>query len=188
MSASTAPLSPAPEAAQASPPVAPGPQLACDRCGTFVASSEVSSIGPRRVCRACAAVLRKEIKLYPYAYVLVMGLLGNFAIAAVLSALNWRRLGDKERTRISLVVAGLGLVWIVALLWFDLGRLGFPANIGGTLAVTNGFNKIYAQHRKEGGARANMLWPVLILIGLFALAVAGYVGYAMATGNLEADG
>jgi hypothetical protein len=44
------------------------------------------------------------------------------------------------------------------------------ANVGGTMVAVQAMKDAYRQHRREGGADASKLWPVLILIGTVVLA------------------
>lgn len=148
-----------------------GPGVPCDRCGTFVQGAP-EQIGPRRVCEACAALLRKEIRLYPTWYIYVWGVLLNFTVAGILSAINWKRLGDRTRMRNSVLVAVFGAAWtaLVLFLQFRAGA-GLLINIIGTRVATQALSDVYEQHKKAGGVRANMLWPVVIGVGGFVLLV-----------------
>ncbi|WNG44992.1 hypothetical protein F0U60_13450 [Archangium minus] len=148
-----------------------GPGVPCDRCGTFVQGAP-EQIGPRRVCEACAALLRKEIRLYPTWYIYLWGVLLNFTIAGVLSAINWKRLGDRTRMRNSVLVAVFGVAWtaLVLFLQFKMGA-GLFINVIGSRVAAQSLQDVYEQHKKAGGARANLLWPLVISVGVFVLLV-----------------
>jgi hypothetical protein len=139
----------------------------------------------RRVCESCAALLRQETRLYPYEYILALGILGNFAFAAVLSAINWKRMGDKVRMRNAILLAVLGVGWLVFMVAKDVKGGGCVVNIIGSLVAAQGLKEGWAEHKKAQGARANLLWPLLIGVfgGLaagmgiaFGLELAGYEG------------
>lgn len=82
----------------------PGPT--CARCGVFLPPESSS-----QECAACRERREAETRakaLYPPGYIIVLGILFNLAIAGVLSALNWRSLGDRERARNAWIIAALG--------------------------------------------------------------------------------
>ena len=143
--------------------------MPCERCGTFV-QGEPERVGVREVCAACASLLRKELRLYPTWYVYVLGILLNFTLAGVLSAINWKRLGDRIRMRNSLLIAAFGVVWTTLVVGFEFrAGGGIIINIIGTRVAAQALESAYDQHKRAGGPRANLLWPVVILAGIVAL-------------------
>jgi hypothetical protein len=161
------------------------PPKPCDRCGTFLREEPIL-VGSRSVCSACATALRQEQKLYPYGYILALGVLGNFAVGGVLAALCWKRLEDRTRMWTAAAVAGAGVIWLVVLLVFEpVVRLALPLNVVGTFAALGPYKHTWLQHRRAGGARANLLLPVVITIGCMLGVMTLYVLFAMATGQLE---
>lgn len=143
----------------------------CERCGTFLPGSPLRARASR-VCAPCASLLRKQLPLYPYVYLNVVGMLLHFALAAVLSAINWRRLGDRERMWNASIVAVFGVLWLLAGLALGI-RGGFLvlANIVGARVATQGLREPCEKHWRAGGTKANRLWPVLIAIGVLGGAV-----------------
>jgi hypothetical protein len=145
-------------------------QAPCERCGTFI-QGEPFTFGPKEVCESCSILLRQQIRLYSTNYTLVLGLLGNFAMAGVLCAINWKRLGDRTRMRNATIVAVVGVVWVAFGMVYNVpGGVMLGANIIGTMVAMQSMKDAYQQHRREGGADANKLWPVLSLIGVILLA------------------
>lgn len=162
-----------------SPAPAVMPQVPCERCGTF--TEETVKVGARKVCAPCSALLRKELRLYPYVYMNVVGSLLNFTIAAVLSAINWKRLGEPERMLKALIIGGFGVAWTVAVMVFDISTIVTLAlGIALTRVATQGLKEPCEEHWKAGGARANRLWPLLITFGLFAAVLGVVVAVAYA--------
>jgi len=157
-----------------------GAGVPCERCGTFV-QGEPERVGVREVCAACASLLRKELRLYPTWYVYVLGIVLNFTLAGVLSAINWKRLGDRIRMRNSLLIAAFGALWTTLVVVFEFrAGGGIIINIIGTRVAAQALESAYDQHKRAGGPRANLLWPILITAGLLALVVvAAAVYYAL---------
>jgi hypothetical protein len=184
MSESTAPeLGMAPEAAL---PV-PTSQLPCERCGTFMPGDPIR-VGTRQVCASCAATLRKELRLYPYVYVLVVGTLFNFCLAGILAGLNWKRLGDKPRARNAFIIAALGVVWMGVLIFLDTAMRGAVIlNFIGARVAAQGLDEVYKQHKAAGGTRANLIWPVVYTLGVFVALVLGYTAFLIATDGLPPE-
>jgi hypothetical protein len=141
----------------------------CDRCGTFIQGAP-EKIGPRRVCESCAALIRKELKLYPTWYIYLWGILGNFTFAGIFSAINWKRLGDKTRMRNAIIMTVFGMVLTVAIILLQFRSYGaLIINILGTRAAAQTLDAVYEQHKRGGGARANLLWPLAIFLGALVL-------------------
>ncbi|HEX8824557.1 MAG TPA: hypothetical protein VF794_31840 [Archangium sp.] len=159
----------------------------CERCGTFI-QGEPQQIGVRQVCESCAPLLRKELRLYPTWYVYVLGIVLNFTLAGILSAINWKRLGDKTRMRNSLIITAFGVAWstLVVVFEFKAGG-GIITNIIGTRVAAQALAGVYDEHKKAGGARANLLWPLVSLVGAFALLVVVAVVYLGLTGQRLAE-
>ncbi|HEY0093772.1 MAG TPA: hypothetical protein VGB96_05585 [Archangium sp.] len=159
-------------------PVLPSPSLAeepgvpCERCGTFL-QGKPRNVGVRRVCETCASLLRKQLRLYPTWYVSALGILINFTLAGALSAINWNRLGDRSRMRNALVITAAGVLWSMLIMARSYevddgltGRmLSLVINLVATQVAAQALKPEYAQHVQQGGARANLLWPLLIGIG-----------------------
>ncbi len=146
-----------------------GAGVPCERCGTFVQGEPVQ-VGVRRVCEACAPLLRKELRLYPTWYVYVLGIVINFTLAGVLSAINWKRLGDRTRMRNSLLIAAFGAIWTTLVVAFEFRPGGgIIINIIGARVAAQALDSAYQQHKRAGGARANLLWPLLVIAGSVAL-------------------
>jgi hypothetical protein len=164
-----------------------GSGVPCDRCGTFVQGTP-EQLGTYRVCEACVPVLRKEIRLYPTWYVYVWGILLNVTFAGIFSAINWKRLGDKVRMRNAIIVTVLGVVASAALITFaSSSRIGFFMNIAGTQVAAQALDAAYKRHKAEGGARANLLWPLVITVGVFVLIAIAFGVYLDATGQLDEE-
>jgi uncharacterized membrane protein YeaQ/YmgE (transglycosylase-associated protein family) len=149
-----------------SPSADVGAQVPCPRCGTFLSGVPVK-VWERRVCESCATLLREEARLYPYAYIMALGILGNFGFAAILSAINWKRLGDRSRMRNAIIVAVLAGGWIAFLLAKDVSGGGLFINIIGSVMAAQGMKEAWEEHRKADGARANLVWPLVIGLGSF---------------------
>jgi hypothetical protein len=145
-----------------------GAGVPCERCGTFV-QGKPEQVGVREVCAACAPLLRQELRLYPTWYVYVLGIGLNFTLAGVLSAINWKRLGDRTRMRNSLIVTALAVACSGLMLAYDNRVFSALTNLIGTGVAAQALGPAYEQHRKAGGARANLFWPPLITGLLFLL-------------------
>ncbi len=184
MSESTAPqLGMTPEAAL---PV-PTSQLPCERCGTFVPGDPIR-VGTRQVCEACASHLRKELRLYPYLYVLLVGSFFNFALAGILAGINWKRLGDKTRARNAFIIAALGGAWMVMMIALDTSmRGGLILNFIGARVAVQAMEQPYKKHREAGGGRANLIWPVVATLGVFVALVLVYTGILLVTEGLPPE-
>jgi hypothetical protein len=145
-------------------------------------------VGVRLLCETCAPLLRKEIRLYPPWYVYVWGILINFSIAAILSALNWKRLGDRSRMRNASIMAAFGVAWtaLVVALEFNAGG-GLIINIIGTNVAAQALSSEYEQHKQQGGARANLLWPLASALGVFALLFCAATAYYVLTGQIQEE-
>jgi hypothetical protein len=181
-SAAPRPSGPSPEALP-SPSERPG--VPCDRCGTFIQEAP-EKIGPRLLCESCAVLLRKELRLYPTWYIYLWGILGNFAFAGIFSAINWKRLGDKTRMRNAIIMAVFGVVLTAAVIALQFRSYGgLIINIFGTRGAVQSLDDVYQRHKAAGGARANLLWPLVITVGAILLMAIGYAVYLDATGQLE---
>jgi hypothetical protein len=153
----------------------------CERCGTFTQAPV--KVGARELCDACASLLRNETRLYPYVYTNVVGILLNPSVAAILSALNWKRLGDRERTRNALILGVFAIAWTIVSMAFDIPySIIFFVGVAATRIATLGLKEPLEAHWQAGGSRANRLWPVLITLGIFAVMFAGILGYFVVTG------
>lgn len=161
--------------------------MPCERCGSFI-QGEPEQVGVREVCAACAPLLRKELRLYPTWYVYVLGIVLNFTLAGVLSAINWKRLGDRVRMRNSLLIAAFGVVWTTLVVVFEFrAGGGIIINIIGTRVAAQALESAYDQHKRAGGPRANLLWPVVILAGVAALLVVVAAVFLVLTDQVPAE-
>ncbi|WNG13813.1 hypothetical protein [Cystobacter fuscus] len=106
----------------------------------------------------------KEIRLYPSWFIILLGFCLNFTFAGILSAINWKRLGERSLMRYASFYAALGAVLTVLYSLSDFERpfLVFVINGCATFLASFDVNVVYARHKKNGGARANLLWPALI--------------------------
>jgi hypothetical protein len=149
----------------------------CERCGTFVQGAPVK-VWTQKVCESCATLLRQEVQLYPYGYILGVGILGNFALAAILCALNWKRLGDTSRMRNAIVMSVIGGAWVAFMLIKDIQGGGCFVNLIGSVVASQGLKEVWEEHKKAGGARANLVWPVVLGVGGI-LSVAFVIGVGL---------
>jgi hypothetical protein len=163
------------------------PGVPCDRCGTFIQGAP-EKLGPRQVCGSCAALLRKELRLYPTWYIYTFGILLNFTFAGICSAINWKRLGDRTRMRNSAIMAAVGIAWTTAVIVLEFNSFGgMFINIIGTRVAAQSLDDVYKQHKEAGGARANLIWPLVITVGVFVLLVGAYAVYLGLTGQLTEE-
>lgn len=162
---------PLPHQPSLAPPVptpADEPGVPCERCGTFI-QEEPRKVDVHLLCETCAPLLRKEIRLYPTWYVFVLGIVVNFTIASALSAINWKRLGDRTRMRNASILAVCGVAWTVLVMGLEFKAKGGYIltniiNIIGTTVAAQALDGAYKQHKQQGGSRANLLWPPLIAV------------------------
>ncbi|PTL78527.1 hypothetical protein [Vitiosangium sp. GDMCC 1.1324] len=156
-------------------------RVPCERCGTFLLGAP-RKIGPRRVCKACARLLRDEIALYPTGYIYVWGILINVTFAGIFAAINWKRLGNRTRMWNAVIVAVCGVVWtLIAINLPNIACAGFIINLIGTRIAAQTLDEEYERHKKEGGARASLLWPVIISLGAMMLLVVAIFAIAALT-------
>lgn len=161
--------------------------MPCDRCGTFIPGTP-EKIGPRLLCESCAELVRKELRLYPTWYIYLWGILGNFTFAGIFSAINWKRLGDKDRMRNAILLAVTGLVLTTVVVLLELRSYGgLIINVIGTRVAVQTLDEVYKRHKEGGGARANLLWPLVITVGGFVLMAIAYAVYLDATGQLDEE-
>ncbi|HLL04451.1 MAG TPA: hypothetical protein VK539_27960 [Myxococcaceae bacterium] len=142
-------------------------------------------------------LLVKDTSLYAYVPLNVVGMLVSFMLAGLMSALNWKRLGNPRRMWISIGVTLLGVGWTYPKL-FRLSALGlnmpepetarplvsfiqslpFLVDLGvhvvATVVATWGLKTPCQEHVRAGGARSSVLLPLglylgpLIVWGLFS--------------------
>lgn len=165
-----------------------GPPLPCERCGTFIQGAP-QLIGERQLCESCAPLLRKELRLYPTWYVYTWGILINCTIAGVLAAINWKRLGDKARMRNALIVAAVGFVWstFVVIMDFQARSMLSIVHVVATAVAAQALDQAYKSHKRQGGARANLLWPVGVVLGILVPVALAYSGYLLLTDQLPEE-
>ena len=109
-------------------PVAMAKGSACERCGTF---AELWSLTPR-LCPACQQRLLAEKPFWTSAYLIGLGAVLNPTGAAVLAALNFKRLGDEKAARTWTMVALVFGVFYGVLIAADLpipNQVLWPAGV-----------------------------------------------------------
>jgi hypothetical protein len=113
----------------------------------------------------------KEIRLYPSWLIILVGVCLNSTFAGILSAINWKRLGDRALMRYASFYAALGAVLTVLYSFSNFERpfLVFAINGCATFLASFEVNVVYARHKKNGGASANVVWPALIASISFVL-------------------
>lgn len=172
---------------------APVPQSAapvpstCERCGGFHGDAAVLLRG-KRLCAACGERVLREIRsarLWPLGYLWVVGVLLGGAVAAVLAALNWRRLGEAERSRNAWIYAGLGVAGTTAIV--ALQKAPASLNVLFSIAVTklavNGFEVPWRTHKEQGGQVANRVLPILITLAVVVAVGVIYAAIEFALGE-----
>jgi hypothetical protein len=140
-------------------------QLACTRCGTFITGPSAFELGERRWCAACVEVLKREVRLWPYGYVLGVGALLNFVPAAVLLGLNWQRLGETKQARGMWVAAAIGLVVFGALLASGSSKgAGCGVNLALSVLLARPYREPWKKLKALGFGRANVWLPVVLTV------------------------
>lgn len=153
-------------------------RLICSRCGAF--SDSVERVLTSSLCPGCAARQRERqqgIKLYPSGYLWAIGILVNGTVAAVLSALNWSRVGQPKRAQTAWILAGVCLA--VSVVVISAGSGMFVVTVASLVTlrtVLDGWKPLYEEHRRIGGRRASLVLPVVVLMGVL---VAGSVAFAL---------
>jgi hypothetical protein len=159
---------------------APDGQQTCSRCGTFVSMLELAELEPAPLCVDCSKRIR-AVKLFPYPFVLAIGLLFNATAGLALAAINYHRINDPRRR--ALAIAG-AIAWIVGGLAMQAGLLGlqtaaqngkdpmqtmnlmvllegaaFVISGGLMLLLTSRLKAVWAEH-KALGQRAGLVLPI----------------------------
>jgi hypothetical protein len=171
---------------EGAPAVEP-PRIICPRCGAFTES--VERVLEATLCPSCAVRERErqqDIKLYPSGYLWTLGILGNGAIAAVLSALNWSRVRRPERAQTAGIVAGVCLVVsvVAAIIPRKTSVIITVMSVISTKTVLEGWKPLYEAHRRMGGRRASLMLPIVVLLGVFVVAV---IVYAIAEADTDVE-
>ncbi len=148
----------------ADPLVEPPQFLPCTRCGTF-AKARLTLLEKHRWCEGCTALLAKELRLWPYGYLVAVGALLNFVPAAVMLALNWRRLQLPARARGMWIAAGLGYLLLAVLIVADSApgiQCGINAVI--TFIMARSYAPVWKELKGAGFKRANVVLPILLTL------------------------
>lgn len=146
----------------------------------------------KRLCAACGERVLQEIRstrLWPVGYLWIVGVLLNGALAAVLAAINWRRLEDQERSRTAWIYAGLGLAGTIAIVALPSAPTSLSVVISTivTKLAVAGLDVPWRTHKEQGGKVANRLLPVVITVAAVVAVMAGYVGIELALGDAVLD-
>ncbi len=141
----------------------------------------------QRLCAACGERIKQEIqstRLWPVGYIWGVGVLLNGVTGAILSALNWKRLGDERRAREAWTIAGIGAAAFVAIIAIPKvpGVLGMVVSIAMTRHAVKGLEVPWSTHKAQSGPVANRLLPILATLGGLIVVVGLYVAVLMALG------
>jgi hypothetical protein len=151
----------------------PGDSFVCARCDQ--ASNDPSGAASG-LCPGCTPIVA-SVSLYPARWIWGLAMATGPFTAGTLAALNWRRLGNTPKShRIFLQLGGLLLAVLI------IGPAAFmpPVFAGGFIVVavwvslvsiviaraTSPLSAIEAAHTAIGGAKANVVVPVMIASGL----------------------
>jgi len=98
--------------------------------------------------------------------------------AGVLHALNYRRLGQRERVRLAFatnLISGL----LLSLLAMELSFWGWASSILLAMYFYKSQEPLFQRHRAGGGKKASMIPPTLISLGILAAFFAGFLYIAV---------
>jgi len=150
----------------------------CSRCGTFVNHAEAVVTPSGILCPACVQRNLQTVRLWPWGYVLGVGVLLNVVVAAVLLAINWQRLGEKDKARNLWIVSAVGTVVVLGLAMLPRGGgIGCGLNLVATLLMARDYKPVWERLKQQGQARASVVWPIVITVaaavGLGVIAIVG---------------
>jgi hypothetical protein len=124
------------------------------------------------VCAECVSRSAKDLRLYPHGYVVAIGILANPVVAAILMAINYSRLGDRDRVRqmaITAVVLG-----VVLAIWLALPTaptwLALPIGVAISTWLARPYRETWHRLKAAGAQRANVFLPIVFVVfGVVAL-------------------
>jgi hypothetical protein len=152
---------------------------ACARCGAF--ATELSVVAGRSLCRPCVDRLAAST-LYSGQAITAVAVLLNPTSAAVMLALNHRRLGSPQARAWGIAAAVIGLVYL-GLMQLEIPNAVFlGAGIGAGYSMTRAWNSQWPALEAAGFKRRNPWWVVLATVGVL---VALVVIYAVVSTALE---
>lgn len=154
---------------------------ACDRCGSFYTEQAVA-FGKQALCAACGDLLKAKLlstRVWSSRYVWGVGILLNGATAAVLVALNWRRLGNAHRERTSWIHAGIASAALMAVILSPVPQaVGWLTSIFITWFVTRSYGEEWQEHAKLQGPTANRLLPIVFTVAVLAVVLVALAAIA----------
>jgi putative flippase GtrA len=136
-----------------------------------VDASSLRTVGARSMCTECEARVRRDIRLWPFGYIVGIGVVLHPTAALVLLGIAYHRLG--RLTRGSWLFAGaalLGVLTAVAVAIHALTQATAPSLPFGastalaaaiTLSAAYPYRDEWSTHRDAGGSRASLLFPIL---------------------------
>lgn len=153
--------SPVPESPTSALP-APAPAPPCSRCGTFVPDDQTVQFLGKRYCTACHERMMASLRLWPWGYIVGVGMLLNVAVATVLLALNWRRLGEHQRERSMWAATVAIVVMLIAIMAVPTPRGTVTgASVFATWQLSKSYRPVWAELKAKGARRANVVLPVV---------------------------
>ena len=103
----------------------------------------------------------------------MLGVLTNGLFSSSLAALNWSRIGEKQRAQSAWVLAGGCLV--VTVLTIVIPKFPAPlvmvASITATRQSVANWKPIFDNHTRLGGRRASILLALAVIVGLLVALV-----------------
>ena len=145
----------------------------CDRCGTFVAEGKAVLFLDKRYCQGCFEHVARDVRVWPWGFIVGFGGLTNVAFGLILLALSWQRLGEKKRARgywIAAVVALVVLGIVMALP--DSRGIGCGLSLALIWFMSRDYRPVWTQLKAAGSRRAGVAVPIVLAVaGAFAMGV-----------------